>query len=357
MSSEPDISFIMCVYNGEKTLEHAVNSVIRLQAVKLELLLIDDGSTDSTPRLCDTLASADSRIRVFHKQNEGVGLSRTFALKNAAGKYLFFCDADDEICGDGVMQLLSKINEGYDVVCGMYYRTENGKTERVGEHLPSGEVSRVGDDAAVSLFHKIKTESTFGYSTNKLYRRSFLEETGVLFEDNRRVINEDTLFNSELFSRRPRYYFLNVPVYNIIINGPSISHGPDPKIAEKSVAMLACYNAYLRSFGMVDENMDIYVPLAMRLLCWALFKNMPYEGISYRALLGHVHAFTGSEAFRCILHNKGRKRELRKLPSVAQQIFYGYCYSIADVLGGNLLALTFAILYPAFKLYIGKTLK
>ena len=94
---DPLVSIIVPVYNAEKTLNKCVDSILNQTFQDWELLLIDDGSTDRSGELCDEYANKDSRVRVFHKINEGVSSARNVGLDNAKGQWITFVDADDWI--------------------------------------------------------------------------------------------------------------------------------------------------------------------------------------------------------------------------------------------------------------------
>ena len=91
----PTISVIVPIYNTEKYLRRCIDSVLAQTYKDFELLLIDDGSTDSSGAICDEYAALDARVSVFHKENGGVSDTRNYGLDLAQGKYLMFLDADD----------------------------------------------------------------------------------------------------------------------------------------------------------------------------------------------------------------------------------------------------------------------
>ena len=94
---ETKISIIVPVYNAEKELQRCVDSIFRQSFSDWELLLIDDGSRDGSPMLCDRLAGQDPRVRVCHKENGGVSSARNLGIRRAEGEYLFFTDSDDTL--------------------------------------------------------------------------------------------------------------------------------------------------------------------------------------------------------------------------------------------------------------------
>lgn len=111
MTSNPLVSVVIPVYNVEKYLERAVKSVVRQTYSNLEIILVDDGATDSSPELCDGLASSDSRIHVIHKTNGGLSSARNAGINQASGEYVAFLDSDDWFEADVIDYCLSLISE------------------------------------------------------------------------------------------------------------------------------------------------------------------------------------------------------------------------------------------------------
>lgn len=124
------ISIIIPVYNTYKHLEKCIMSVTSQTYRDLEIILIDDGSTDGAQLLCDKFAKKDSRIAVIHKANEGVSVARNVGMENATGEFFMFVDSDDYLDLSIVEKLLAAIKESKaDMsVCGMCYITEEEKT-------------------------------------------------------------------------------------------------------------------------------------------------------------------------------------------------------------------------------------
>lgn len=100
------ISIIIPVYNAEKYLRRCINSIYAQTYDDFELLLVDDGSADSSGRICDEYAATDSRTRVFHNENQGVSSARNTGLDNAVGEWIMFMDSDDFWCDDNILKEL-----------------------------------------------------------------------------------------------------------------------------------------------------------------------------------------------------------------------------------------------------------
>jgi len=187
-----EISIITPVYNKEKYLKDTVRSVSEQTFGDFELLLIDDGSTDASGIICDELAASDPRIKVFHTENRGVSAARNHGIRNAAGKYICFIDADDLIEKSFLEKLYGsmKTNDSELAVCG-YYEVKYGK--RIDRELKR--ISDQGDEVFEVLVNNILCV---------LWNKMFIKEKiRHLFEEGLATC-EDSLFCAQ-------YYYDNLP--------------------------------------------------------------------------------------------------------------------------------------------------
>lgn len=113
------ISVIIPVYNAQKVLSEAIESVLNQSYRNFELLLIDDGSTDASPSICDSFASKDHRVRVIHKKNGGVSSARNCGLDAAKGEFISFVDNDDLLYPDFLGTMVNSIGT-YDFLLASY---------------------------------------------------------------------------------------------------------------------------------------------------------------------------------------------------------------------------------------------
>ncbi len=165
------ISVIVPVYNVEKYLDKCINSIVNQTYKNLEIILVDDGSTDNSGKMCDDFAKQDSRIRVFHKENGGQCTARNLALDNAEGDYIAFVDSDDFI-SENMLELLLSDLLTYNADISSCSSTSEDKTSG------SGAVSAYENKEAVKLH--LSDFPGLGHSTcDKLYKRELF--TGVRF--------------------------------------------------------------------------------------------------------------------------------------------------------------------------------
>ena len=119
------ISIIIPIYNVEDYLNKCIDSIIYQTYSDWELILVDDGSFDSSPAICDSYATCDSRIKVIHKINEGVSKARNIGIEIAQGEYIVFCDADDYVDPNYLKQFLKNNKNADLVITGYYFDTNN----------------------------------------------------------------------------------------------------------------------------------------------------------------------------------------------------------------------------------------
>lgn len=129
MKNNPKLSIIIPVYNGAHYIENTVRSILNSSYPNLELLLIDDGSTDDSLMVCNQMAASDPRIKVYHKTNSGIADARNYGLDHAIGDYIGFCDQDDEINPEMYRRMLGRLatDNSQAAICGCYRQKRNGE--------------------------------------------------------------------------------------------------------------------------------------------------------------------------------------------------------------------------------------
>lgn len=200
---KPDVSIIMPVYNSEEYLLQAAHSVLNQSYKNIELIMVDDGSTDKSGELCDELAKQDGRVKVIHKENGGICSARNVGLKIAKGKYIGFCDNDDEY-----MPNLIKDNYAYavkynaDIV--RYGRkrlfTKNGIVVEATMSKIT-DFKYISSEKFVDNYEHIRESSSAVWTG--LYKSSFLKEKAIFFAESFKYGEEDVLFNLECYEHYP----------------------------------------------------------------------------------------------------------------------------------------------------------
>ena len=183
----PDISIIVPVYNSGKWLNRCIDSILAQTYADFEVLLINDGSTDNSPAICDEYAARDSRIRVFHKPNSGVSASRNLGISNSNGEYITFVDSDDWIDAEYLECLHDNIAGADLSICDFEVL---GTTERWRQKVQPGFVS---SDNFVDFIMKTYPFCYLTAPWIKLFRKSIIDSHNILFNESLDTF-EDTVF-------------------------------------------------------------------------------------------------------------------------------------------------------------------
>lgn len=228
-SLSPKVSIVVPVYNVEKYLDRCMQSLLNQTLKDIEIILVDDGSPDNCPQLCDDYASKDSRIKVIHKQNAGLGMARNTGINNAIGDYIMFLDSDDTYVTDACQRLYDAANNhDADVSTGTFNK-ELKSGEWTAEHdtpqIVEGEFIKQYAYDMIACSPEIFTERLHPVSACLLcINREFLLSSGIRFESERKVASEDTLFKIKLFKGIGKLVVLDYPFYNYFLNGDSLTH-------------------------------------------------------------------------------------------------------------------------------------
>lgn len=206
----PTVSIIVPVYRAAETLGRCVDSILHQEFKDLELLLVDDGSTDGSAALCDAYARQDDRVRVFHQQNQGVSAARNLGLQYAQGEYLQFADSDDWLAPDATKRLVSAAQENRcDLVIGDFYRVIGNRVAQKGDIQDSAVLTR--QEYAAYMMEN-PADFYYGVLWNKLYRRDIVEQYHLRMNTDLTWC-EDFLFNLEYIAHAERFYALQIPIY------------------------------------------------------------------------------------------------------------------------------------------------
>ncbi|MDD6214908.1 MAG: glycosyltransferase family 2 protein [Firmicutes bacterium] len=183
-----EYSFIVPVYNAEKYIEECIESILK-QGECCELILVDDGSTDSSGEICDWYAGRYERIKVFHNKNSGPGAARNFGLDKASGNYVIFVDSDDYV-SNGLIEYLDRgyADRSADLIFfNIIKKFSDGRLEPMAEGLKKDEIY---GKPMNKVLHAISECSKFPASTGgKIIKRDVLIKNNIRFKEG--VIGED----------------------------------------------------------------------------------------------------------------------------------------------------------------------
>lgn len=265
-------SVIIPVYNVEKYIDRCLKSIISQNYDDLEIIVVDNGSTDSSGSICDTYANEYSNISVYHIENHGVGSARNFGLSEARGEFIYFVDSDDYLVGNLFADFADKLVSDLDLVVFSYYNsfeedlTEKSRTEK---SLPfKGSYDK---DGFIKIFKELFLSDMLYTVWNKIYRREFLLENNLSFEQYE--LGEDVRFNLDVY-RKVNKIYLSQDSYYVYV------------IGRKGSAM-SCYNPKRLQYQL--EELKIVDSL---LFDWNLDSLELVNTVKARILMSNIYNIT-----------------------------------------------------------------
>ena len=249
------ISVIITVYNKEELLSKCIESIINQSYKKLEIIIINDGSTDNSENIIERYLE-DDRIRYYVQPNKGIAFTRNKGIELAKGEYLFFMDGDDELPLDSIHLLANRINNNFDIVIGNYvYRTES--YIRKNSALMEKKYSNVSELRSIQLKYDMFLSNGRPLSSvcNKLYRKLFLVSNKIYFEND--VLAEDRLFNLYCYCCNPSMIVINKYTYIINQIENSRSRSYNEEFYKLTINLTIKFYEFLIGKNLLEGNRDL----------------------------------------------------------------------------------------------------
>lgn len=271
ISMETMISVIVAVYNVENYLERCVKSILDQSYENIEILLIDDGSTDSSGTICDEFSKINQNVKVLHKENGGLSSARNAGLDHAQGQWISFIDSDDYVHPDMLRTLLSNaiMQNTKAAVCGLAKVNEKGIM--IESYLPRPQVLER------EALHRYFFEEGKGteYMCNKLFHKKLLQD--IRFPIGK--LYEDTFVLPEILEESKKAVFIDFIGYFYVQREKTISRDIN---MERQIDGLEAKQSKL---SFMEKHYPLLVPKAsceiMEACCWLLYKTYQTKGTDY----------------------------------------------------------------------------
>ncbi len=245
------VSIVAPVYNVAPYLSNFIESVIGQTFPDWELLLVDDGSTDSGGQICDDYALKDARIRAFHKQNCGVSSARNVGLRNMQGEWVLMPDPDDELTLDCLETLMCNVSDEIDLISFSYLWYKNGFFLHPTKQSFDMDLSREEFVSRIGIIPQPRNLDR--RCCNKLFRTSIIKDNEIYFPEDLHF-REDILYNYQFLeksSRSVKCLSCNLYIYYMRNTGAALSlqENYSTKSGGKFIAMTRCYDILERMGG------------------------------------------------------------------------------------------------------------
>lgn len=233
MEQIPEISVIVPVYKVEPYLDRCVQSILRQTFRAFELILVDDGSPDGCPAMCDAWAKQDRRIRVLHKENGGLSSARNAGLAVATGRYISFVDSDDWI-EPQMLEYLWNLLQAHPEAQIAQCEAIISKDQTPAQAQPQEEIAVFDQTGMLDYFFRIHGEASNTAVWNKLYARDILQGFSFVL-----TLNEDVEASYEFFQRASHMVVSNQKLYHYFVNNTGITRS---KFSKKDLDYLAVWD-------------------------------------------------------------------------------------------------------------------
>lgn len=303
------VSVLIPAYNAEKTIHRCLDSVLAQTYCDIEVIIVNDGSTDSTLAELQVYAKKDERVKVIEQLNCGVAAARNTALDNASGDYILYVDADDWIEPDAVERLLNRISEDTDIVC---CSSDYAETPENAQCELRAECEIWDHDRQMLEFMKHKRMT--GMLWNKLMRRSLTD--GCWFNE-KTGYGEDAEFLWKVIKKSRKMVVTNEVLYHHVLEDTSISH---LSFSEKKYSAIPMWEA-------INEEVEKHYPELLefakeRLMCATVFSMYEAKVCGYKEKEQIVHMRRITRKYlRVFLKSKNVSKKFR-LYAIAVSLGY-----------------------------------
>lgn len=248
------ISVVLPVYNGEKYIIRSVESVQAQSYYNWELIVVDDGSADSTPRIVQDFVKTDARIRLIRQKNQGVSAARNRGIKEASGELLMFLDADDWFEKTALETVIRNWDDSMQMLLFDYYDVPANGKRQYRKHFKENKIT-FGTDGGYSMDKLILTMSGFYQESKsvisgpwgKAWKTSLIKNSCLAFPEDV-FYREDQIFCINASMEMEKVLYLSVPVYNYYINTGSVTHATYCEDGERLISNITDCNHYIRKF-------------------------------------------------------------------------------------------------------------
>lgn len=299
------VSIIVPVYNVEQYLERMIVSILVQTYPHFELILVDDGSTDSSLGICKKIT--DTRIRVIEQKNAGVSVARNNGMNHAKGDYIIFVDSDDSVEPDMLEKLMNIPLEDNELIIYGYYIHDLEKNDEITKNVGNSQARELTPKTIATNFWTYYSQGLINSPCNKLYRTAIIRENDILFPEGVKM-GEDLLFNLTYFDHIHRFKIIDQYFYHYYLYETQSSRKVHLGIVDDMIRFLTKIESFLKNkkVDLTEHNNQIVKHLITAM-------TMPYRkmDISNRERLTYLEETVQKfkKAFPAILLSAGNPYE------------------------------------------------
>ena len=259
MNREYKLSIIIPIYNTAPYLEKCINSVLKQKLKEIEILAIDDGSTDGSLEIIKNIAKIDDRVKIFHQENKGVSSARNLGIENSSGKWITFIDSDDYLDENSICKMIESVEEK-ECDIGVYaFQREFGEKYEI-DFLPWSNITFEHNEILekviplmLSSTHQVNSIS--GSVCRSIFKKNLVQN--IRFNENV-SIQEDLIFCLDTYSCADKIFFTNDCIYHYVKHQQTTTEHYRNGYYKESVLFEEIIVDTLKKIGIFEEVMENY---------------------------------------------------------------------------------------------------
>lgn len=313
------VSIIIPVYGVEKYIERCLNSVVNQTLKEIEIIIVNDATKDNSMEICHKFKESDDRIKIFNKENEGLGLTRNYGLNHASGKYVAFLDSDDYIDLDFYEKLYEKAElEESDICFTRIKRVKGNYVSLANESIFSENKMYTPKDILNNILYVDNNINNYTYMEmcvwRSIYKNSIIKENNILFVSEREFISEDIFFNIDFLMKAKRASLISNTYYYYCYNDNSLTKTFKEDRFEKNKKLYYGIIAYLEKHDIYDEKTEIGVCRLLLGYIRGLIKDESNNNVyKFTEKLKRIKNIVNDELVIKIINNRKRNNFKRNI--------------------------------------------
>lgn len=288
------ISIIVPIYNVEVYLDECINSLLQQTYKNIEIILINDGSTDRSLEICYKYKALDNRIRVINKSNEGLGLTRNRGLDNITGKYVTFIDSDDYADNDLIKNLYKGIIENNADTCIAGFKRVNDAGEvlylEAYENMVYTNEECINDLLVRMLGSSPEKSDSIRMSVwNVLFSVDIIKKNGLKFVSEREIISEDIIFDIDYYQHVKKVALIDTAAYNYRVNESSLTNKyREDRFYKSKILYNELYKRVNKIYRDLESTYRIQRLYFVYIKTCIHQENIKISGLSYKQAISNI---------------------------------------------------------------------
>ena len=330
------LSLVIPIYNAERYLNKCIDSILSSNPIDIEIILVDDGSTDKSGQICDEYAKNNKIVKVIHQKNEGVASARNTGIKESSGEYIFFVDNDDWIDGTKIENLVNILNDkNPDIVINKSLIATGNDKYIKNDYFSKEKINNKNAEEVINYFRtqKIKIGAPWQY----VFKKEIVTNNNILFNPNQNGV-DDSYFSAVLFINCKSFYLNEDIIYfwRQRLDSQGKTHEKHGYIV-KMISSIESMNDYVNK---ISEEYKI------AFLYFNIYKNI-------YSLLGQYNDYSKDDKIYLDKWHKNHKKLLDKSVQYGG-LFHKILNVIFGSFNGTILSYKFAVLKGKFYLFFNK---